>query len=48
MSHVARMDSFDPIRKVFESESGGGSRKKGRRSHRWAKQVNENVSTLGI
>ena len=32
------MDSSNPVRKVFESEPGDGM----------AKQVNENVTTLGI
>ena len=38
MGHVARMDSSNPVRKVFESEPGGD----------WVKQVDENLRTLGI
>ena len=33
---------------VFESEPGGGSRRKGRPRQRWAKLVTENVTTLVI
>ena len=40
------MDSSNPVRKVFESEPGGGSRRRPRQ--RWAKQVTENVTTLRI
>ena len=29
LGHVARMDSSNPVRKVFESEPGDGSRRKG-------------------
>ena len=43
LGHVARMDSSNS----FRSEPGGGSRRKGRPRKRWAKQVNENVTTLG-
>ena len=32
---------------VFESEPGGRSRRKGRPRQRWAKQVDENATTLG-
>ena len=39
LGHVARMDSSNPVRKVFESEPA---------SQRWAKQVDENLRTLGI
>ena len=40
------MDSSDPVRKVSQSEPGAGS--SGWPRQRWAKQVNENVTTLGI
>ena len=40
LSHVAR--------KVFESEPGSGSRRIGRPRQRWAKQLTENATTLGI
>ena len=46
--HVARMDSSKTVPKVFESESGDGNRRKGWPRQRWAKQVTENVTTLGI
>ena len=39
------MDSSNPVRKVFESEPGGGCRRQGRPRHRWAKQVDENLRT---
>ena len=39
LGHVAHMDRFNPVRKVFESEPGGGSRRKGLPSQRWADQV---------
>ena len=48
LGHVARMDSSNPVRKVFESEPGGGCRRQGRPPQRWAKQVDENLRTLGI
>ena len=48
LGHFARMDSSNPVRKVFETEPGGGSRRKVRPRQRWAKQVDENLSTLGI
>ena len=48
LGHVTRMDSSNPVRKVFESEPGGGNRRKGRPRQRWDKQMNENVTTLGI
>ena len=44
LGHVARMDSSNPFRKDFESETG--SRRNIR--SRQAKQVTENVTTLGI
>ena len=34
--------------KVFESEPVDGGHRKGRPRQRWAKQVTENVTTLGI
>ena len=42
------MDCSNPVRQVFESEPVGASRRKGRPRQRWAKQVAENVTTLGI
>ena len=36
---LGRMDSSKPVRKVFESEPGGGCRIQGRPPQRWAKQV---------
>ena len=48
LGHDARMDSSHPVRKVFESEPGGGSRRKGRPRQRWAKQVDDNLTTLVI
>ena len=33
---------------VLESEPGGGYRRQGRPSQRWAEQVDENLRTLGI
>ena len=34
LGHVARMDSSNPVHKVFEAEPGGVSRRKGRPSKR--------------
>ena len=34
--------------KVFEFEEGGGNRRKIQFRQRWAKQVDENVTRLGI
>ena len=48
LGHVARMDSSNQVRKVFESEPGGGCRRQGRPPQRWAKQVDENLRSLGI
>ena len=48
LGHVARMDCSNPVRKVFESEPSGGSRRQGRPPQRWAKQVDENLRTLDI
>ena len=48
LGHVDRMDSSNPVRKVFESESGGGYRRQGGPPRRWAKQVDEHLRTLGI
>ena len=39
------MDSSKPVRRVFESEPGGVSRRKGQRRQGW---VTKNVSALGI
>ena len=47
LGYVARMDSSSPVRKV-ESAPSGGSRRKGRPRQRWAEQVDENLTTLGI
>ena len=43
------MDRFNPVRKIFESEPAGRSRRKIRPRQRWAKQ-DENVTgyPLGI
>ena len=46
--HVACMDSSNLVRKVLESEPGGGCRRQERPSQRWAKQADENLRTLGI
>ena len=46
--HVLHMDGFNPVRKVFESKPGGVSCRKGRSREFWAKQANENITTLGI
>ena len=40
------MDGSNLIRKVFEPVPGGGSRRKGRPSQCWAKQVTKNATTL--
>ena len=48
LDHVACMYSSKPVRKVFESQPGGGSRRKGRPRQSWAKQADENLRTLGI
>ena len=48
LGHVALMDSSNTVRKVFESEPGGGSRRKGRPRQRCAVQVTKDVLTLGI
>ena len=40
LGHVLRVDTH--VRKVFEYEAGGGSRKKGRRCQCWAEQMDEN------
>ena len=42
------MDGSNPVRKVFESEPGGESHRKGRPRQRWPTQVKKNVTTLGI
>ena len=42
------MDSSNAVRKVFESELGGGCRRQGRPPQRWAKQVDETLRTLAI
>ena len=48
LDHVARMDSFNQVRKVFESEPGGESRRKGWPRQRWPKQMDNKLTTLGI
>ena len=48
LGHVVRMEESTPARKVFESEPGGGSRRRGRPNLRWGDQVLKDVSTLGI
>ena len=48
LGHVACMASSNPVRKVFESEPVGESRRKGRPSQHWAKQVDKNLTRLGI
>ena len=48
LAHVTRMDSSNPVCKVFEPEPDGGSRRKGPFRQRWAKQLNENVTMLGV
>ena len=48
LDHVARIESSTPVRKIFESDPGGGCRRQGRPALRWAKQVDENLRTLGM
>ena len=48
LGHVVRMDSSNPVRKVFESDPGGRNRRNEQPRQRWAKQVNENVTMLGV
>ena len=48
LGHVARTDSSNPVRKVFESVPGSGSRIQARPRQRWVKQVDENLTALGI
>ena len=38
----------NPVRKVFESEPGGGRHRKGQVRQRRAVQLTKNVTTLGI
>ena len=38
----------NPVRKVFDSDPGGECRRQERAPQRWAKQVDENLRTLGI
>ena len=47
LGHFARVDSSNPVRKVFESEPGGGSRRKERARQCCDDQVTKNVTTLG-
>ena len=46
LGHVTRMDSSNAVRKVFESEPGGGYRRQRRPPQRWAKQLDENLRKL--
>ena len=46
LGDVARMDSFNSVRKVFESEQDGGSRRKEWPRQHWAKQMTNNVLLL--
>ena len=48
LGHVARMNSSNPVREVFKSEPDGGSRRNERPRQHWAKQLTENITTLGI
>jgi len=48
LGHVVRMEESNPARKVFESEPGGGSRRRGRPNLRWTDQVRNNITTLGV
>ena len=48
LGNVARMYSSNPVSKVFKTEPGGGSRRKGRPRQRCAVQVTKDVLTLGI
>ena len=47
LGHVARMDSSNPVRKVFESEPDDGSRRQRRPRQRWTKLLGEKLTTLG-
>ena len=48
LGYVARMESSNPFRKVFEAEPDGGCRRQRRPPQRWAKQVDENLRTLDV
>ena len=48
LGQVARLDSSNPVRKVFESQPGCGRYRQGRPRQRWAKQIDENLRKLGI
>ena len=48
LGHGSRVDRTNPVRKVFETELGGGSYRKGRPRQHWAKQVDENLTALDI
>ena len=48
LAHVAHIDSPNPVRKDFESEPAGRSRRKERPRQRGAVQVTTDASTLGI
>jgi hypothetical protein len=48
LGHVVRMEESTPARKVFDSEPGGGSRRRGRPNLRWGDQVLQDVATLGV
>ena len=48
LGHIARMDTSAPVRKVFDSEPGGGSRRRGRPNLRWKDQVLSDAAAFGI
>lgn len=47
LGHIARMNNNAPVRKVFDSEAGSGSRRRGRPNIHWRDQTMEFISTLG-
>ena len=47
LGHVSRMDSSNQVRKVFESEAGGGCRRKGRVGlNRWMRMLQRWASEI--
>ena len=48
LGHLSRMESSAPARKVFESDPGGGRRRRGRPQVRWKDQVLGSLTTLGV
>ena len=48
MAASCRSYGSNPVRKVFESEPGGGCPRQGRSPQRWDKQVDENLRMLRI